>query len=336
MNARADLVLETATDILRFDARTGALCSLRRKSVPDQEFIAGPQLPALVIQYLDPQRQFRQWRSGQAEHTRIEQVGDEVQMRFSKIAGRDLEAVLRVRGGPDQRFSRWSLRLTNHTGLQITDVQFPMVVSLYHLRAPGSEAVLWPSTPAPRSRRPNPRIWPRLPAHLADAPENSDVIHYPPGSPSSWPITTTRPGSSGCQDSAGRIKLIRLGALRAGPAPGYGPRGDWPTQGERRSNTRWCWAASPGTGTPPLNSIATGAASSPGARQPLHQRRDVPGWLLDSPPHVILRSRASWISPTLPNEEFLPNPKMILLLKTRRPDRGSAGAGDHVLGAARP
>ena len=284
-----------------------------------------------MIQYLDPQRQFRQWRSGQAEHTRIEQVGDEVQMRFSKIAGRDLEAVLRVRGGPDQRFSRWSLRLTNHTGLQITDVQFPMVVSLYHLGAPGSEAVLWPSTPAPRSRRPNPRIWPRLPAHLADAPENSDVIHYPPGSPSSWPITTTRPGSSGCQDSAGRIKLIRLArepGLRLGMAHGrLAHPGGTPLEYEVVLGSftglarRRC-------------SIATGAASSPGPGSPA----PAPGRTgmvarLAAPRHPALQGELDIAH--LPNEEFLP-PKMILLLKTRRPDRGSAGAGDHVLGAARP
>ena len=149
MNAPDDLVLQTAADTLRFDARTGALCSLRPRCAPDQEFIATPQTPALVIQYLDQHHQFKQWRSGQAEETRVELVGDEVRAHFRKIAGLDLEAELRVRGGKDERFSRWTLWLRNHTGLQITDVQFPMVVSPYRLGGtPGSEAVLWPSTPA--------------------------------------------------------------------------------------------------------------------------------------------------------------------------------------------
>ena len=99
MSAPRELVLQTATDTLRFDARTGALCSLRSQSAPDQEFIAGPQLPALVIQYLDDQRQFRQWHSGQAEHTKIAKVGDEMRLSYSRIAGHALDAELRVQGG---------------------------------------------------------------------------------------------------------------------------------------------------------------------------------------------------------------------------------------------
>ncbi|MBI2503445.1 MAG: hypothetical protein HYW07_09490, partial [Candidatus Latescibacteria bacterium] len=320
MSTPADLVLETAADTLRFDTRTGALCSLRPQSAPDQEFIAGPQLPALVIQYLDDRQCFRQWRSTQAEHTQVELIGDEVQMHFNKIAGRDLEAVLRVRGGPDQRFSHWVLWLRNHTGLQITDVQFPLVVAPYQLAgAPGTEAVLWPLNAGTLIQAPKPQdLAPDCPHTWQLRPENSDVIHYPGLVFAQFlAYYNDRAGIYlSCQDNTGRIKLIRPVHCEPGLRLGLAHVGDWPSQGERQLEYEVVLGSFTGDWHAAAELYRDWSHQQPWARQPLHQRRDVPGWLLDSPPHIILRIQGELdIGPTLPNEEFLPYPKMIPLLE---------------------
>jgi hypothetical protein len=49
---------------------------------------------------------------------------------------------------------------------------------------------------------------------------------------------------------------------------------------------------------------------------PLYKRDDVPEWLLESPPHIILRIQGELDDgPTEPNEEFLPYPKCVPLLE---------------------
>ncbi len=53
------------------------------------------------------------------------------------------------------------------------------------------------------------------------------------------------------------------------------------------------------------------------AEKPLHQRTDVPKWLLDSPPHIIVRIQGQLdIGPADPNAEFLPYRKVIPLLES--------------------
>lgn len=319
MNEPTDLVLETAVDILRFDPRSGALLSLRRREEPGQEFLTGPALPALVIQYLDPQRQFRQWHSGQAEHTRIEKVGDELRLLFTRIAGHHLEAELRVRGGADQRFSRWTLRLANHTGLLITDVQFPMVVSPYRLGgAPGSEAVLWPLNAGSLIQAPQPQNLAADCPHIWQmCPENGDTIHYPGLVFAQFmAYYNDRAGIFlGCEDTAGRIKLIRPVHREPGLRLGLAHVGDWPTRGERQLEYEVVLGSFAGDWHAAAELYRDWSLLQPWASRPLHQRRDVPGWLLDSPPHIILRIQGELdFGPTLPNEQFLPYPKMVPLL----------------------
>jgi hypothetical protein len=51
------------------------------------------------------------------------------------------------------------------------------------------------------------------------------------------------------------------------------------------------------------------------AATPLSKRTDVPEWLLDSPPHIILRIQGELdIGPTAPNQAFLPYRKALPLL----------------------
>jgi hypothetical protein len=58
------------------------------------------------------------------------------------------------------------------------------------------------------------------------------------------------------------------------------------------------------------------ALQQPWAQRPLHVRADVPAWLLESPPHIIVRIQGQLdIGPTEPNAAFLPYPKTIPLLE---------------------
>jgi hypothetical protein len=52
------------------------------------------------------------------------------------------------------------------------------------------------------------------------------------------------------------------------------------------------------------------------AQKPLYKRTDVPDWLLDSPPHLIVRIQGQLdMGPGEPNREFLPYPKIVPLVE---------------------
>ena len=135
-------LLETAKDRLEFDRTTGKLVSFRSKLIPHQELLeVGKNDPVFVIQYLNAERDFCQLTSQKAleinvkfEYHSIEKTrSGELIATFRNLNGLNIDATIKVHASSNDRFSYWSLTLTNESGLLITDVQFPFIVVPYKL-----------------------------------------------------------------------------------------------------------------------------------------------------------------------------------------------------------
>ena len=330
MNEPDRITLETACDTLRFSSKTGSLVSLRSKVAPDQEFIAfAEDDPVFVVQYLDADRRFRQLTSHQAREIDIQHTADQsgettLIASFRGLGDLDLDAEVRVKSAQDESLSRWSFRLGNGTDLSVTDVQFPFVVTPYHLAGtPGTETVLWPfnagvllRAPSPQDLTPDcPHTWQILPE---SSTPNGNTTHYPGLVFAQFlAYYNDRAGLYlSCQDTEGRIKQIRPVHREPGLRLGLTHVGDWPQRGERQLEYEVVVGSFTGDWYAAADLYRSWSLQQHWARKPLHARTDVPDWLLDSPPHIILRIQGELdIGPTRPNEEFLPYAKAVPLLE---------------------
>ena len=316
-------VLETATDTLQFDPQTACLVSFRAKAAPEQEFIiAQADAPVFVLQYLDESCRFRQLSSRQAQvEVRVNRVGQSVVLaaRFTRIEDLDLHVTVTVRASEGDRFSHWSLALENGTDLLITDVQFPFLVVSYSLAGtPGSEALLWPFGPGILIQAPKPQgLQPDCPHTWQMRPENGDYAHYPGHTFAQFlAYYNDRAGIYvACQDTEGMIKQLKPVHHDPGLRLGMSHIGDWPKRGQRDLGYDVVVGSFTGDWYAAADLYRGWALKQRWAQAPLHARKDMPGWLLDSPPHVILRIQGELdIGPTQPNEEFLPYAKAVPLL----------------------
>lgn len=322
------IVLETSQDRLGFDPTTGALISFRSQLAPDQEFmVTQASDPTFVLQYLDANRQFRQLTSRQATEANVasKQSGaDEdgqtvLTATYAQLAGLDLTVTMTVRTTPTDPFSHWSLTLDNHAGLSITDVQFPFVTVPYDLGgAPGTEALLWPFGSGVLIRAPQPQdLRPDSPHTWQFRPENGDYAHYPGVTVAQFlAYFNDRAGIYlACYDTAGGIKQIRPVHHAPGCRLGMAHVGDWPQQGTRTLEYDIVLGSFTGDWYAAAEIYRTWSLQQHWAQRPLHQRTDIPDWLLDSPPHLVVRLQGEVDDgPTEPNTGFLPYPKIIPLL----------------------
>ena len=316
------LLLENANHSLAFDRKTGRLLSLRAKEAPDQEFaVASDALPVFVIQHLTEKSEFRQISSAEARKVDIQSTGTALIARFSGLAGLDLAATVTVRMAENDPLSYWSMSVRNHAGIAITDIQFPFVVAPYHLGGtPGSEALLQPLTTGRFIQAPGPGdLEPDSPHAWQFRPEKFDTHHYPGLTFAQFlAYFNDRAGLYiACQDNSGAIKLIKPVHSRAGGVRlGISHVGDWPTDGERDLGYDIVIQTFKGDWYDAASLYRDWSLKQRWATAPLHKRTDVPDWLLDSPPHIIVRMQGQVdAGPTNPNQEFLPYPKLIPLLE---------------------
>ncbi len=322
-------VVETARDKLEFDPKTGRLVSFRAKAVPDQELVqVEEEDPVFVIQYLDEDKRFRQISSQQAEeidvdcehHTSEEIRKSELIAKFRNLKRLNIDVTVKVQTSSNDRFSHWSLSLTNKSELLITDVQFPFIVVPYKLRGtPCSETLLWPFNVGQLLKNPQPEdLEPDSPHAWQFRPENGDSDHYPGLTFAQFLAYFNDRGGIyiSCQDSSGRIKLIKPVHHGRGLRLGIAHVGDWPTNGERQLEYKVVLGSFSGDWYDAATLYRDWSLKQPWAQTPLHLREDVPNWLLDSPPHIILRIQGKLdAGPTEPNEEFFPYRKAIPLLE---------------------
>ncbi|NLF02435.1 MAG: hypothetical protein GX601_15815 [Anaerolineales bacterium] len=319
------LTLETSQDVLGFCRKTGRLVSFRSKLAPDQEFVVGKDDdPVFVIQYLDNQRRYRQIASGQAQETTLTRDLDgegRLVLRgvYRGLAGLDLDATVTVVAAKSERFSRWSIALRDGAGLEITDVQFPFITLSYDLPGtPGSGAVVWPFNHGKLYKDPKPEhLTPDSPHAWQFRPENGDASHYPGLVMAQFlAYYNDRAGIYvACEDTEGRVKLIKPVHRDPGLRLGFGHWGDWPTQGERKLEYDVVLGSFSGDWYAAADLYRQWSLQQRWAQKPLYKREDMPEWLLDSPPHIILRIQGELDAGTAePKEEFLPYPKMMPML----------------------
>jgi hypothetical protein len=326
MSEQNMITLETLHDTLQFSPKTGRLVSFRSKAAQDQEFIVSTDdTPVVIVQYLDENRRFRQVASNQAVETEIwhdtEGNDDETTLtaNFRRLGGLDVDVAVTVRASKRDRLSYWSLSLRNGTDLLITDVQFPFVVAPYRLTGtPGTETVLWPFGAGALLKAPRPQDLPPDAPHTWQMhPENGAAAHYPGLTFAQFlAYFNDRAGIYiGSQDASGMIKQIRPVHHEPGLRLGVSHVGDWPKKGERQLEYDVVVGSFTGDWYAAAELYRSWSLRQHWARRPLHTRPDIPAWLLDSPPHIILRIQGELdIGPTAPKTEFLPYSKAIPLL----------------------
>lgn len=316
------IVIENSNHKLQFDRKTARLLSFRAKEASAQEFVvSNDQVPVFVIQYLTTDREFRQIRSTDAKEVSVEFTSETVTTAFSGLGNMDLAATVRVRVADGDPASSWSISVRNGANLLITDVQFPFVVVRYQLAGqPGSEALLRPLATGRFWQAPKPQdLEPDSPHAWQFRPENTDTSHYPGLTFAQFLACYNDLAGLyiACHDSSGAIKLIKpVHSPAGGIRLGFAHVGDWPTSGERELGYDVVLQAFHGDWYDAASLYREWSLQQHWAAAPLHKRKDVPDWLLDSPPHIVVRIQGELdAGPAKPNAAFLPYPKIVPLLE---------------------
>ena len=316
------LVLENANQRLQFDPKTARLLSFRAKEATAQEFVVtNEHVPVFVIQYLTADHEFRQIASTEAKEVSVESTDGTLTANFTGLANMDLAATVRVRVAEGESASRWSISIRNGASLTIIDVQFPFVIVPYQLGGQSeSEALLRPLATGRFFQPPKPQdLEPDSPHAWQFRPENTDTAHYPGLTFAQFlAYYNDRAGIYiACHDSSGGIKLIKpVHSAHGGIRLGFAHVGDWPASGERDLGYDVVVQAFQGDWYEPASLYREWSLKQPWAAAPLSKRKDVPEWLLDSPPHIVVRIQGQLdAGPAEPNAAFLPYPKILPLLE---------------------
>lgn len=316
------IVIENSNHKLQFDRETARLLSFRAKGVAAQEFVASnSQVPVFVIQHLTADREFRQIASTDARKVSVESTDQTVTATFTGLGNLDLAATVRVRVSAGDPASFWSISVRNGANLLITDVQFPFVIVPYQMAGqPGSEALLRPLATGRFWQAPKPQdLEPDSPHAWQFRPENTDTSHYPGLTFAQFLAYYNDQAGLyiACHDSSGAIKLIKpVHSSAGGIRLGFAHVGDWPVSGERELGYDVVLQAFHGDWYEAASLYREWSLKQPWAAAPLHKRKDVPDWLLDSPPHIVVRIQGELDAGTTePNAAFLPYPKIVPLLE---------------------
>lgn len=325
--------LETLGDVLGFDGGTGQLVSFRSLAAKDQEFIAAAKAhPVFVIDYLDANREHRQLTSAQADEVKViceaDGAGKTLTATFRRIANLGLHVTIHVQARPTEKFSRWSLTLTNDAGIEVVDVQFPFVVCAYELGgAAGSETVVLPQGYGSGRliRRPgsvNSASGTPVPSLLPDDSGVWELIdgfdHYP-GTQFAQFLAFHNDLLGiylACEDTDGRVKQFKVLNRAPGLRLGVAHYGDWPKHGQRRLEYDVVLGSFLGDWYDAGELYRAWSLQQKWAT-PLHRRKDVPAWLLDSPVYVTIHPEwdIDLNKPIVIRKEFLPFEKCIPLLE---------------------
>ena len=324
------VVLENSNHKLEFDRKNARLISLKAKAAPGQEFIISKQdVPLFVVQYLTSDKDFRQIASVDARNVNVGSDRNTLTVDFTELGGFDLAATVTVRMSDDDPLSYWSISIRNRANLSITDVQFPYVIVSYRLGGKsGSEALLRPFGTGRLLEAPKPEdLEPDSPHAWQFRPETGDTGHYPGLTFAQFLAYYNDLAGVyvSCQDDSGSIKLIkpvhsRIGGIRLG----FAHVGDWPIDGERDLGYKVVLRTFEGDWYDAADLYRDWALKQHWAAVPLLKRTDVPDWLLDSPPHIIVRIQGELdLGPADPNPQFLPYPKIVPLLEKISEHAGS-------------
>ncbi len=308
-----NVTIKTSCDAFTFDLESGAL--VRLSPVSDQDLnlvVTRPDDPAFVLQYL----QDGEYVIADSREAAITTTHSDTQLdlHFTGVGGHDLDVILTVHASPDKRFSRWSARVANNAGLRIVDLQFPYIVlpddPQASLLLPNMQGQLFQGEQLARLPEDTPRRWQFW-------PENGNSQHYPGRSFAQFLAWyTPRAGVyMSCDDIHGNVKLLRALRRPEGLRLGFAHVGDWPEQGARSLEYQVSVGTFQGDWYDAADIYRDWALDQWWAT-PLTKREDIPGWLLESPPHITIRLQGYVDAGPAPLiEEFVPYEKCIPLLE---------------------
>jgi hypothetical protein len=317
--------VDTKHYTLALDDRTGALRSLRDAGQPARELL-GPlqaRLPLFLIQYLDAERRFHELSSDQARSCTCEREdgtdGALLRLAFTGVAGLDLDAQVIIRCPRDQQLSYWSLSLVQRAPILVANVQFPLVVVPYRFEAQRPANLLVPLHVGELRRDPRPEdLQPDYPDAWRFVEDFGHAGHYPGTTFAQFLAyyDDLLGVYIGCHDASGGVKIIkpvhRVDSLRLGIAHVTG----WEQPGEEH-HLGYEVALGPFRGDwyDAADIYRAWYEQEANTQPPLHQRQDVPAWLLDSPLHIILRIQGELdAGPAAPHPEFVPYENALPLL----------------------
>lgn len=166
--------------------------------------------------------------------------------------------------------------MDNAAGLHIVDVQFPFVVAAYGLDG----NVLVPQVMGDLYVNPQPQdLTPDFPFNWQFQPENGNSTHYPGGIIAQFlAYYNDRAGLYlACDDTEGRVKLIKAMHREPGVRLGIAHVGDWP-QGARTLEYDVLVGSFTGDWYAAADLYRDWSLQQHWAT-PLHRREDVPAWL---------------------------------------------------------
>lgn len=326
LSGASPVVLENGNHRLVFDPVTAGIVSFTAQHAAERGFVPrGIELPAFAMQYLDSGNQFRQITSSDAAKTTLQfnARSKSLTAKFERLAGHEIDVTITVRMANGDPVSYWGLSLENRANLRIADVQFPFIVVAYMLAAKdhagfGTEWLLIPFWNGRLIKKPQPQqLTPDSPHAWQFRPENQNSWHYPGLMMAQFlAYGNDRAGILiRCLDTAGHVKQFQALHHAAGLRLGISHSGDWPRNGARSLEYEIGVQAFAGDWYEAAGIYRDWSLKQHWARTPLHRRTDVPTWLLESPPHIMIRLQGELdAGPVFPNESFLPYPKLVPLL----------------------
>lgn len=326
MNDNPGLIVRSKNDTVVIDTNSGEISSYRSELGGEKEFLAfspgggGSKQPLFMVHYLDERKTYRELPSTAAGRVSVESGNGGAALHFTDFPGFDLAVTASVKSEPEDNFIRWGLTIDNLCDSDIVDIVFPVLVFKTNLGGtPGSESIIWPYGPGKlfsglqeEHLQPDSlRVWELIPDMWAH-------FHYPGDITAQF--LAYYDNSAGiymsCNDSAGFIKRIQPLYHHPGYHLGFSHIGDWPKKGRRKLEYEILLSSFKGDWYTAADMYRSWAEQQTWTEKKLMERADIPNWLLDSPPTVIVRLQGLLDEgPVFPVEEFLPYSKIIPLLE---------------------
>lgn len=327
MKAQTIFQLSSARDTMTIDTVKGVIVSYKTISCPNRELLSNDASvhPLFLIHYLDHKNRYRELNSSAAFRINSEVFngtsktpGLKIDFHFSEPVRLGITVLIQT--DKDDRFLRLNLGVKGNQGLRITDIVFPVMVFKYNFGGTvESESIIFPFGPGklysgvkeehllPDSSR----VWNLIPEMWAHFHYPGDIMaqflaHYD----DSIGIFIS------CDDEKGYMKRIQPLHRGQGVHLGFSHIGDWPERGDRMLEYSVKVSSFTGDWYDAAEIYRDWTEGREWTNTPLSKRKDIPAWLMDSPPAFIVRLQGLLDDgPAQQIEEFLPYTKIISLLE---------------------
>lgn len=304
--------LKTTNEFIQLDDY-GRVISFRSRIASDQEFILSGDYPAFMLQYRDDDH-FVEIDVNSNPAKCIEE-NDKITYIYHNVGNTFVNVTTCAFIENDT--IHFTASIDNPNQVPVTGIAYPIIVCPYELGLNDqSEALLYPRNAGILYRAPQPyHLEPDSFHAWRFTPENGDTYHYPGQIFAQFmAYYNSRAGIYiSCDDIHGNLKLIKP-VHRKGIRLGFFHADDWRRSKElgyhillKSFTGDWYQAAD----------IYREWSSAQQWSIPILKRTEIPDWLLDSPPHIVLRIQGLLDEgPCEPNNCFQPYENAIPLLES--------------------